>query len=275
MQPPVCRRAPIPERGTRCATKPNTMRTHGIPSEPSVSRGRRGNGSKRPASSLGRPACTAPGLMYWPECAATHPAGRIGRPSSGTVSPGSGAGRAHLAARRLASLCAMQYPFLSRLNPRCPGGDDNQLDHPAGPARTVRPHTTQGCRMPGACLSSAAVSGSPRPGNPDAASPGSRRGACPAPRQFLASARRPAGRRAWRSPPRPGAAPGRQQCGYGRTGAGPTQITGLIEAASSRAIRGSPSSVQAMASPPPRQAATLSGCPSIPVASPAGRRPGA
>ena len=76
---PVCRRAPSPERGTRCATKPNTMRTHGIPSQPSVSRGRRGNGPKRPASSLGHLACTAPGSVYWPGCAAMYPAGRIGR----------------------------------------------------------------------------------------------------------------------------------------------------------------------------------------------------
>ena len=50
---PVCRRAPNPERGTRCATKPNTMRTHGIPSQPSVSRGRRGNGPKGPLAASG------------------------------------------------------------------------------------------------------------------------------------------------------------------------------------------------------------------------------
>jgi len=42
-------------------------------------RGRRGNSPKRPASSLGHPACTAPGLTKGPGCAATHPAGRIGR----------------------------------------------------------------------------------------------------------------------------------------------------------------------------------------------------
>ena len=76
---PACRRAPNPERGTRCATKPNTMRTHGIPSQPSVSRGRGGNGPKRPASSLGHLASMTPGSMSWPGSAATCPAGRIGR----------------------------------------------------------------------------------------------------------------------------------------------------------------------------------------------------
>ena len=88
---PVCRRAPNPERGTRCATKPNTMRTHGIPSQPSVSRGR-GDGPKRPASSLGHPASTVPGSMYWPGSAATRPAGRIGR-SFPRRQPGGGPGR--------------------------------------------------------------------------------------------------------------------------------------------------------------------------------------
>lgn len=66
---PVCRRAPITERGTRCATKPNTMRTHGIPSQPSASRGRGGNGPMRLASSLGHPACSVPGVMMWPGAA--------------------------------------------------------------------------------------------------------------------------------------------------------------------------------------------------------------
>jgi hypothetical protein len=47
---PVCRRAPDPERGTRCVNKPNTIRTHGIPSQPSVSRRRGGNGPMRLAS---------------------------------------------------------------------------------------------------------------------------------------------------------------------------------------------------------------------------------
>ena len=52
---PVCRRVPRQERGTRCVTKPNTMQTQGIPSQPSVSRGRRGNGPKRPASRIRHP----------------------------------------------------------------------------------------------------------------------------------------------------------------------------------------------------------------------------
>jgi len=34
---PVCRRAPNAEGGTRCATNPNTNRTQGIPSQPTVS----------------------------------------------------------------------------------------------------------------------------------------------------------------------------------------------------------------------------------------------
>src|ERR1035438_3611229 len=35
---PVCRRAPNKEWGTRCTTKPNTKRTQGIPSQPTVSK---------------------------------------------------------------------------------------------------------------------------------------------------------------------------------------------------------------------------------------------
>jgi hypothetical protein len=35
---PVCQRAPNTEWGTRCATKPNTKRTQGIPSQPTVSK---------------------------------------------------------------------------------------------------------------------------------------------------------------------------------------------------------------------------------------------
>jgi hypothetical protein len=52
---PVCRGAIDPEQGTRCVTKPNTMRTHGIPSQPSVSRGKGGNGPMRLASSGAHP----------------------------------------------------------------------------------------------------------------------------------------------------------------------------------------------------------------------------
>jgi hypothetical protein len=76
---PVCRRVPKPERGTRCTTKPNTMRTQGIPSQPSVSRGRRGNGPKRPASRIRHPTYSVPGKVTWPGAAALRPVGRIGR----------------------------------------------------------------------------------------------------------------------------------------------------------------------------------------------------
>jgi hypothetical protein len=74
----VCRRVPKPERGTRCTTNPNTMRTQGIPSQPSVSRGRRSNGPEGPASKIrhgacssrvddfARHCCPAPGRPYLP-----------------------------------------------------------------------------------------------------------------------------------------------------------------------------------------------------------------
>ena len=196
-------------------------------------------------------------------------------PGAGTA----GAGHAHLAARRLASLCAMQYPFLSRLNPSCPGGDDNQTFPGRGSSASTdgpAPDTTAG--MPASrspCRPERRFPASPPPGSPGAASPGSRRAARP-----LVSGRRAGScvsaatsralRPALAAASRCGTRSGSRRLATSvRTGAGATHTTGLIDGSgSSRTIRGWPSAVQAMVSPPPRQAATLSGCPSSSVASP-------
>ena len=76
----------------------------------------------------------------------------------------------------------MHYPFLSRLNPGCPGGDDYRAVPGARAARARRapPRTRRReCPPPAAARPARPCPASPPPGTPGAASPASRRTARP------------------------------------------------------------------------------------------------
>ena len=170
-------------------------------------------------------------------------------------------------ARRLAGLCAIQYPFLSRLNPVCPGHDATPSRNAStdGPA----PDTTAGTPAARSRPTRSCVAASPAPGSPGAAGPRWRRAARPARAVSAAtsSAARPALRAASACGTAAGSSPRATLVETGCRG-DERDRRDLARAARSRTACAARSpAIQAMVRPPNRQGATLSGCPSSSLAS--------